>query len=150
MYSTLRKRFTHLFFLMAVVVNLRLMSRVIVVVRTVPLPEVIMIMNFGRTAVRVFMDVFVKVVMGMRVRVFVSVFLASVRMLVLVLMGVFMPMYVFVLVLSFHGSAPFGGLSTSVRPRQWIFVFFDPFPLARGPSVGDARILNGLFRIGSR
>jgi len=81
------------------------MPGVIVVVRPV-LSRVIMVMNFGPLAVAMFMKVLVKMFVGMGVGMLVAVFRPVMGVFVRVSVGMIVRMQMFVFVLSFHFASP--------------------------------------------
>ena len=85
----------------AMLMSLRLMTRVLMVVRPV-LTGVLMVMNFAPLAVGVLMKMLMRVLVGVGMIVLVQMLLLIVRMFVRVLMRMFMPMQVLMFVFSFH------------------------------------------------
>lgn len=91
---------------MAVIVNLGVMARMLVVVSAV-LSRVFVIMDLFRSGMGVLVRVFMYVFVGMAVRMFMGMRLVSMLVLMSMCMGVFVGMKMFVFVFSFHRIPPF-------------------------------------------
>lgn len=117
-----------------VLMHFPFMTGMVMIVRAV-LAAVFVVMRVSISGMAVIMNVFVEMLMGVRVRMFVSVLLISMSVLMRMPVSMFMTMQMTMFVFSFHagllslmGQAPFGRVPFNLRPRAISSISCFSFP----------------------